>query len=344
MPELRPPWSSTARVALAIRLWRVRARGTGRTVRSIARAEPLWLVAVVGVVVGGAVFAAPRILHPSRPWLPAAVVVLLAGLLERTRTDDRLVALLGGRPAVVRFVDAMLWLAPLLVLLAVAMPASAPLAILGIAAVALLPAWRAPRSRGASRPRRAHARLVSLDALEWIAGLRRTPLPLAAGTVAGIFAPADPLLVAAAMLVATLSATSFHWAPSAGWLLIHVAGRGPRAWLWRKVAVSCALLGLALGAVAASAALRAPSLAPVFLGLALLCLVAHAGGILSRWAEYAEGAPLSAGGMLTWLVTVAALALPPVAVALMYYLERRAVARLAPYARAARGAVHGVAA
>lgn len=322
-------------LALSLRLSRLRAIRTGRAVRSIARDEPAWLVGVVALAGWGLVLVGPRFLHPARPWLPAALVVLLAALLEATRSDERLVALLGGRFALVRFVDAMLWLSPLLVLLAVRSPAGALLAVLGIGGVALVPVGKL-RTRRSSRAHRARARLVALGALEWAAGLRRTPWPLVVSTLVGVVGPANPLLVVAPMLVATVTATSYHWAPAEGWLLIHVARRTPRGFLWRKVGVSCALLALALGAILASALLRAPELALVFTVTAVLCLHAHACGILCRYAEYEEGAPLSAGGTLMWVTSSALLAFPPAAAAAVYLLERRAVARLAPYCRHAR--------
>jgi len=311
--------------------------GARRSLQGIARAEPVWLIVVVAFAVWGLVLGVPRLLQPDRPWMPAAAVVLLATLLEATRADERLVTLLGGRFSVIRFVDAALWLSPLLAFLAVRSPVSALMAVLGIGGVALVPTVRTARSGRAARSYPSLARLVSLGAVEWAAGLRRAPWLLVGSTLVGVIGPAHPLAIAAGMVTACVTATAYHWAPGEGWLLIDVARRSPRSYLWHKVGVSCGLLALALGAILASAVIRVPSLALVFTAVAVGCLHAHVCGILCRYAEYEEKAPLSAGGTLIWFVSSALLVVPPAALVTLYLLHRRAVRRLAPYCRSAPG-------
>lgn len=320
----------------SVRLWQVRALTAWRSARRIARAEPLWFTAVLGLGVVGLLWGLPRLEGAGEPSRPAAVVVALAALLEGTRRDERLIAILGARLAYVRFVDAILWLSPVLAYLAVRMPASALLAILGIAGVAALPLQWISQSRRASRTYSPRGRMVSAGALEWVRGLRRAPWPVLGGTTLGVVGPAEPLVGMLAMLIVSVSATAFHWTPSPGWLLIDAARTTPRRYLWRKVAVSCGLLGIALTLVVASVGLRMPSLWPIFAVFALGCLVAHAAGILCRFAEYAEGTPLSAGGALIWFGTVGLLVMLPAALLVLLFLERRAVRRLTPFCASPR--------
>lgn len=322
---------------ISIRVWRARATGARRSIRRIAGAEPVWFAAVAGLAVVGAAVAVSRVESGTAGrWAPAAVVVALAALLEATRPDERIVTILGARFGQVRFVDAVLWLSPALVYLAVRMPASAALALAGIAAVvAVPPAWSS-RARRSTRTHSARTRLVATGAIAWTQGLRRAPWPFVGALVVGVLASAHPMAVVGSMLVAAFTATAWHWAPSEGWLMMDASGMGARAYLWRKVGVSWALLGPALGIIVASAGVRAPQLWPMLAALWLACIAAHVAGILCMYAGYEEGMPLSAGGTLAWFVTVLLLIVPPAALIVMLLMERQAVRRLSPFCRVPR--------
>ena len=324
------PFSSEGQLALSVRLWRARTTSAWRALKSIAQQEPAWLI-LVGVLCGGALIAAgPKLMHSARPGALAAVTFLLTALLEASRTDARLVAVMGGSFALVRFVDATLWLSPLLLLAAVLEPWGALTAVLGIAAASVAPTWRPSGSRRTYRP---FTRLAALGAIEWIAGIRRAPWWFAGSTLAGVLGPPHPLLTVATMLASTVAATSYHWAPREGWLIVHAADRGPRGFLWHKIGVSSALLACALFAIVASALARAPSLPVVYSFTALVCLHAHVCGILCRYVPYQQGVRLSAGGWLTWFLSAALVVFPPAALIVLFLLERRAVQSLAPYCR-----------
>lgn len=315
---------------LSVRLWRIRVTSASRAVRSIARQEPVWLVGVIFLASWALVAAAPKVSLGGRPWIPPTAIILLAALLESSRTDARTVALMGGSFGIVRLVDAILWLSPLLFWVTVQMPAGTLAAVLGIVVVSLGPTSRLSRSNRFYRP---YTRLIALGAIEWIAGLRRAPWLFVGSTLVGVLGPPHPLLVVAAMLTVTVVVTAYHWTPAEGWLILHVADRTPRSFLWHKVAVSSALLACALIAIIASALIRGQLLPAVFSFAVLLCIHAHICGVLSRYVAYQPGLPLSTSGSLTWLLSAALIVLPPAALIALFMLERRALHSLTPYCR-----------
>ncbi|MDB4912741.1 MAG: hypothetical protein JWM95_385 [Gemmatimonadetes bacterium] len=318
-------------LVLSVRIWSVRAVSARRACARIVREEPVWFAVVCALSLIGIASGVPRLVVPGGARVAVGVAALLAYLLEATRPDERLLAVVGANRVLVRLVDAFLWLSPLLALLVVRAPQGALGAVLAIAGISFLPARRGPVAVRSSRAHSQWSRLLSLGATEWVAGLRRTPWVIAASMVAGVLGSAQPIVAIASLAVGTLSVTAYHWTPSEGWLLIHVGRRRARAYIWHKVGTSCGLLVLCLAPILVSAVVRSPSLAPVFGLSALACIHAHACGILCKYATYEEGAPLSPGGTLIWLLVSAMIALPPSSFMALYLLERRAEARLAPF-------------
>ena len=132
-----------------------------------------------------------------------------------------------------------------------------------------------------------------------------------------------------ALMVLGLTTSAYFWAPAEGWLLIHAFEEGAGRFLSRKLLASVGMLSVLVVPVVLLGALRAPQHALVYVLALGICLYAHAAAVLVKYAAYQEGQPLDAAGTALWTMIAASILMPPVGIALLVWLYRRAAARIA---------------
>ena len=305
-----------------------RATSIRRSVVAIVRAEPVWAGSIgAGLLVGGALLLRDPGAHRGAPVV--ALAAGLAQLLSQGRSDARLIRLLGVAPRLVRVVEALLWTSPILAAAALVAPRTALAASVAVAVTASL-------GLGARREvsrRTVRWTLPSIPRIvpEWTAGVRRTVVPLGALIGVGIIGSGSPGVVVAATVAVALVTCVFFWGPAEGWLLLNGSGWSAGRVLRRKILASAGLLCALLAPVILTAAIRRPELITLYCLVLVGCVHAHAAAIAAKYAGYTEGQPLHAAGTLVWLFTTASLLVPPIGLALLAWLYRRAVGRITPF-------------
>lgn len=304
-----------------------RLTSAGRRIVVIARAEPFWVCSIGAGLVWGCLHLV-RLQPPRAVGLPI-VAVALTQLLSLGRNDARLLRILGVAPWSMRLSEALLWTAPLLVVITATSPRNGLLSSMAVALIAVVAVGTPRVTPMRSVPRT--FQWIPLAVPEWKTGLRRAVVPLGAFVGLGIVGSGAAGLVVIASIAMTFVTCGFFWTPSEGWLLLHARGQSAPRLLVQKMTASVCLLLALIGPTLLLAAIRQPELLLVYSLVLALCVHAQVAAVAVKYAGYAEGRPLHAVGSLAWFVTTVAILLPPVGVLLLLWLYRRAVARIAPF-------------
>jgi hypothetical protein len=310
-----------------MRYFRVRSRALLRGAGALVRHEPLACATVLGLALAAAVWVGAPGAPGQRGAAVGAGAALLVWLAHGGRTDERFLRTAGLPHRRIYAAEYALAALPVALPLACsAHPWTALAPFAGVAAAAM------PAGRLRSREARGRAARIPgpADAFEWKPGLRAAlPAVLAVYALAALLArfPAAPLLG-----VGVLAWTSAGvYVAGEGWPMVEALGRGPGAFLRRKTLHALGHWGVLSAPLVLLFAALHPALWPV--GVAVLCGCATlvAGGVLLKYALFHEGRLPTLPALLGLLALGASLAVPPVALFLLFRFGRQAARNLEPY-------------
>lgn len=330
------PCSASSPVSPIIMTWnlvrlvlRARALSLWRVIVAIAAEEPSWFFLVVGSLIGGGAWMVlhldPRRLTP----VLGAIAVMIAVLSSLVQRDARLHRILGVSPRLVRVVEGLLLSFPFIAVAAFYSLRDAAVIASSVAAVGFVAGEAKWRSTARRAPRRIP--MIPTTLPEWTVGLRRSAPIIGVAMLGGMVGSGSPGAVVLALMSLTLATSAFFWEPAEGWLLIHASGEHAARFLSRKLLASVGVLSAMVAPIVVLGVLRAPQYWLVYVLALAICLHTHAAAVLVKYAAYRQGQPLDAAGTLIWLITAAAILVPPVGIMLLVWLHRRAAARLADF-------------
>lgn len=304
-----------------------RALSLSRITAAIAVAEPGSFLLVIVALIGGGALAVFHFEPHRRTLALGAMAVLLTLLLSLARRDARLHRIIGVSPRLVRVVEGLLWSSPLIGVVAFHSLRDGALITSSVAAAAMLTVDTGGSGRSRGAPRIIPGIPTTLP--EWTVGLRRSAPIILVALAGGIVGSGSPAIVVLALVALGLTTSAFFWAPAEGWLLIHASGEGAGRFLSRKLLTSVGLLFALVAPLVLLGALRAPQNWLVYVLALGICLHTHAAAVLVKYAAYREGQPLDVSGTVLWIMIAISILMPPVGIALLVRLHRRAAVRIA---------------
>lgn len=313
------------------RVLAVRARSFGRVLLGLPRADPVAFLFVLAFLAAAARYGWVWSRTERGSLAVAVVAVGVVALAHTGREDERFLRLAGAAHRRVFAAEYLFLALPFSLLLVTgARPAYAA----GVAGAALLlPLLPSGGLRAVGprlRPRPVRVPLPPA-AFEWISGLRRNGVAVLVVYVLALLLwrlPAASLFGPPAL---TWVLTEPCFVEGESWMLVEAFALPPRRFLRDKLRRSVLLFWAACSPLVLLVLVREPRAALVVALLLAGCSLVHAGGVLFRYATYHEGRRTPVAGTLTLLVLAATLALPPVALFLLYRLWRQAVRNLEPY-------------
>lgn len=314
-----------------LELLNLRVRVAKRIVVDLVRSDPLPAAGVLVALVVGAwyILGAVRTGEGARELVAAAVGLLV--LFHLSRRDARFLMLAGHAPRRVFAAEYMILLLPVGGLLALgAQPWLTPVALFAGALVTLIPSGRLAFGRARAADRRPRFTPAPVSAFEWVAGLRRTILPLVLLYMLAIPFSAAPAGPVALLILVTWMVCEFY-TESEGWQLVQVFGLAPGAFLRAKIGRALGLWAILTVPLIALFLARHPALWPVLVVALTGSAAVLAGSVLAKYAAYRAGRSWGAFGSLVPIVLTGTLLIPPIAAFLLFRLWRLATRNLAPY-------------
>jgi hypothetical protein len=316
-------------------LLQLRLRLLTRGAKALFRTEPLALAGIVAMLA----FAQWRLFAVTRDgagrWFVVACSIAVVLSLHIARGDETLLRIAGARPRRLFVAEYIMLCVPFSIPLLFS--AAPQLAVVGLGCalcISMLPAGRAPQLIMQRAQRRAPWPVpLPVTTFEWIAGVRRSAPWLAIlHVVAALLSHRFELLIVFVVLIVLTPVGFYQHGESR--TLVDVFARTPDEFLrdkiWRATTLLCGLATpVAVLTVLRHAAYWYVPIAVLLLGIFVLTVT-----ILVKYTFYREG---GRGGVTNSLVigaVSASVAIPPVAIFLLYRLWKQSVQNLAPSLRA----------